>query len=101
MPKPTLVEEAKQALGITVPVYRVEIDGDKVTFWLYGRTEPVTWQRPEPVEGTKPTKAKPKQTAKPKADTKPKKTTARRTTRKPPVQRAKRSRSTTKKADDT
>jgi hypothetical protein len=63
-----LIAEARAALCIQVPIYRVEVDGDKVTFWLYGRHKPETYTRPQKTE--------------PKADTKPKKTTRRRTTKK-------------------
>jgi hypothetical protein len=41
MPHPPIVAKAIAALGINVPIYRYQIKGKTVTFWLYGRTEPV------------------------------------------------------------
>ena len=38
-----IVATAIEALGINVPIYRYEIKGKTVTFWLYGHREPVSW----------------------------------------------------------
>jgi hypothetical protein len=59
-----IVAEAVKALKINVPILRVHVDGDQVTLWLYGHTEPVNWRR---------TSAKPKRTAK-RTTTRPTKT---------------------------
>jgi len=39
-----LLARAVAELGITVPVLRVEVEGDGLKLWLYGRGDkPVTW----------------------------------------------------------
>jgi hypothetical protein len=47
MTHPEIVAEAIKALTINVPIYRYEIKGNTVTFWLYGRTVPVKWTKPK------------------------------------------------------
>lgn len=42
-PYPPIVSKAMKALNITSPIYRYQVKGKTVTFWLYARTEPVKW----------------------------------------------------------
>lgn len=46
-PKPPIVVEAIKALNIRNPIYRYEIKGRTVTFWLYAHREPVSWTQPK------------------------------------------------------
>jgi hypothetical protein len=48
-----LIAQAKAALQINVPIYRIDVKGNKVTFYLYGHTEPVTWTKPRKKRATK------------------------------------------------
>ena len=41
-----IVKQAVKALKISVPIYRADVQGNKVTLWLYNRRKPVTWTRP-------------------------------------------------------
>lgn len=41
---PSLIKEACKALALDVPYYRAEINGDVLVLYLYGHTQPVTWQ---------------------------------------------------------
>lgn len=41
-----LINQARQALQINVPVYRVKVKDNTVTFYLYGHTEPLVWTKP-------------------------------------------------------
>jgi hypothetical protein len=58
MPPKDLLQQAKKALNITVPIYRADVDEKTgaVTFYLYGHREPVTWS-PEPEPKPKRTRS--------------------------------------------
>ncbi len=42
------IRRAVKALGINVPIYRVETITDGLRFHLYGHKKPVHWKRPKP-----------------------------------------------------
>jgi hypothetical protein len=50
-----LVQTAIKALGINVPIYRSEVKDGKVTLYLYGHSQPVTWAPEKPAPAKKKT----------------------------------------------
>lgn len=59
MPKPTRVQirAAVKALGISVPIYRVETIRGGLRLYLYGHSEPVEYKKPK----ARKSRAKPKE----------------------------------------
>jgi hypothetical protein len=46
LPKPELIAQAIQDLGITNPILLVEMQDDKMVLWILAHSEPVYWPLP-------------------------------------------------------